>query len=52
MAVRAEYTRTVRPEPAEGWAKPAGLNSKPTSSGVARQQVTFFCFAKKKVTKE
>jgi hypothetical protein len=28
------------------------LNSKPTPSGVARQLVTFFCFTKKKVTKE
>src|SRR5664279_1988837 len=28
------------------------INSNPTPSGVARQLVTFFCFAKKKVTKE
>ncbi len=27
-------------------------STKPTPSGVARQLVTFFCFAKKKVTKE
>jgi hypothetical protein len=27
-------------------------NSNPTPPGAARQQVTFFCFAKKKVTKE
>jgi hypothetical protein len=30
----------------EGWAKPAGLKNK--TAGVARQQVTFSCVAKKK----
>ena len=39
-----------------GWARFCAhadfSESKPTPSGVARQLVTFFCFAKKKVTKE
>jgi hypothetical protein len=33
-------------------SKHAHLQSKSTPPGVARQLVTFFCFAKKKVTKE
>jgi hypothetical protein len=52
-----DYLVTVRPELVEGSPRSGVLyvndfNSNPTPSGVARQLVTFFCFAKKKVTKE
>jgi hypothetical protein len=48
-------TKAVRPEPVEGSPRSSWVltdETKSTSPGVARQLVTFFCFAKKKVTQE